>query len=286
MGVDYVDTDPSYSNSEEVLGQALADVAAPLVVSTKLGGRPIPFDPKDRKHLVHSMEESLYLLKRDTVDVLFIHEPERTGQYDWWDDKDSVEGPVIAVLDELKAAGIVRFTGIAGTTAYELARLVRSGKFDVVLTVFNYSLLWREAEFSVLPAAKEMGIGVVVGSPLQQGTLSKRYDSELRYGASWLNPLRRAPMLELYDYLDEIHMSISELGLRFVISNPDISCTLMGARSPEEVDLNVAAVEKGPLPTEMILRLDEIAGRLPFRPFEEPAVLRFDRDYRGPGACR
>jgi aryl-alcohol dehydrogenase-like predicted oxidoreductase len=153
----------------------------------------------------------------------------------------------------------------------------------VVLTAFNYSLLWREAELSVLPAAKEMGMGVVVGSPLQQGTLSRRYDAELREGAPWLNPPRRAQMLELYDYLDEIRMPIAELGLRFVISNPDISCTPMGARSAEKVELNVAAVEKGPLPAEVLSRVDEIAGRLPFRPFEEPAVLRFDRDYRGPG---
>jgi aryl-alcohol dehydrogenase-like predicted oxidoreductase len=81
LGVDYVDTAPGYSNSEEVLGRALEDVDAPLVVSTKLGGRPAPFDPRDASHLRRSVEESLRLLKRDAIDVLFIHEPERPGHY-------------------------------------------------------------------------------------------------------------------------------------------------------------------------------------------------------------
>ncbi len=283
LGINYVDTAPGYSNSEEVLGRALEHVDVPLVMATKLGGRPTPFDARDASQLRRSVEESLTLLGRDLIDVLFIHEPERPGQYDWWTDEFRVEGPVMELFESLKSEGVIRFTGIAGTTAYELARLARSGKFDVVLAAFNYDLLWREAELSVLPAAKEMGMGVVIGSPLHQGTLSRRYDAELREGVPWLNPLRRAQMLELYDYLEEIGLPIAEAALRFVVSNPDVSCTLMGARSVEEVELNVAAVEKGPLPVEVLSRLDEIAGRLPFRPFEEPAVLRFDREHRGPG---
>src|SRR5208282_817529 len=46
LGVNYFDTAPAYANSEEVLGKILADIDAPLVVSTKLGGRPQPFDPR------------------------------------------------------------------------------------------------------------------------------------------------------------------------------------------------------------------------------------------------
>jgi aryl-alcohol dehydrogenase-like predicted oxidoreductase len=91
------------------------------------------------------------------------------------------------VLEELKQQGLVRFTGLGGTTAYEMARLIRTGKFDVVLTAFNYSLLWREAEREVLPAAIEHDMGIVIGSPLQQGSLARRYDDEVRSGAPWLS---------------------------------------------------------------------------------------------------
>jgi aryl-alcohol dehydrogenase-like predicted oxidoreductase len=287
LGVNYVDTAPGYADSEEVVGLALAGVHSPLIVSTKLGYRPEPFRPQESTCLMRSMENSLRLLKRDCVDILFIHEPDRPGQFDWWSDPIAYQGPVLDVLDDLRRRGLVRFTGLGGTTAYELVPIMRTGLFDVVLTAFNFSLLWREAGIAILPTARELGMGVVIGSPLQQGALARRYDTAVESGALWLSPPRRAQYLALYAYLDEVGLQIAEAGLRFVISQPDISCVLMGARSPEEVEQNIAAVEKGPLPEEVLRRLDEIADMVPFRPFEEPFGLPFgasrETPYRGPG---
>ena len=277
LGVNYVDTAPSYADSEEVLGYALAGASRPYFLATKLGGRPQPFDAKDKGALRRSVEESLRLLGRDYLDVLLIHEPERPGQNDWWADGERYEGPVNDLLDELKAEGIIRFTGIGGTTAYELAPIIATGRYDVVLTAFNYSLLWREATIAVLPEAKRQGVGIIVGSPLQQGALARRYDDEVREGAPWLSPPRREQYRRLYALVDEVGISLPELGLRFVLSNPDVSMTLMGARSVEEVEANVAAANKGPLPADLLDRLQEIADMVPFRPFEEPFSLPFGR---------
>src|SRR5919202_4510302 len=102
LGVNFIDTAPGYADSEEVLGLALEGVTQPYYLSTKLGGRPQPFDPKDKSALRRSVEESLRLLKRDHIDVLFIHEPDRPGQYDWWDDWETFDGPVRELLEELK----------------------------------------------------------------------------------------------------------------------------------------------------------------------------------------
>jgi aryl-alcohol dehydrogenase-like predicted oxidoreductase len=283
LGVNYVDTAPGYGNSEEVLGKALEGVKVPYVLSTKLGGRPQPFKPQDKDGLMKSVEESLRLLKRDHIDILMIHEPDRPGQYNWWADPVHFDGPVMDVLADLKRQGIIRFIGLGGTTVYELPHIINTGRFDVVLTAFNYSLLWREATLEVLPAAKKQGMGVVIGSPLQQGALARRYDEEVQNGARWLSSPRRAQYKALYRFLDEVGLPLAEAGLRFVISNPDISCTLMGARSRQEVEQNIAAVEKGPLPADVLKRLDEIAAMVPFRPFEEPFGLPFGREYWGPG---
>ena len=283
LGVNYCDTAPGYHNSEEVLGRALEGVDAPLIISTKLGGRPQPFEPQDRDCLMRSVEESLRLLKRDYVALWLIHEPDRPGQYDWWPEPWEYHGPVLDLLNDLKRQGVVGHIGLGGTTAYALARIIRTGQFDVVLTAFNYSLLWREAEIEVLPAAKEQGMGIIVGSPLQQGALARRYDDQIDSGAPWLSSPRRAQYKALYAYLDQVGTPLTEMALRFVISNPDISCTLMGARSPQEVEQNVASVEKGPLPSNVLKRLDEIAAMVPFRPFEEPFGLPFNRPYKGPG---
>ena len=283
LGVNYVDTSPSYRNSEEVLGRILEDVDEPLIISTKFSGRPKPFEPQNRDCLMRSLEESLRIFNRDHIDILMIHEPDRPGQYDWWPDWENFNGPVLDLLEDLKRDGTIMAHGLGGTTAYELPHIIRTGKFDVVLTAFNYSLLWREAEREVLPAAKEQGMGIVVGSPLQQGALAVRYDDQVNHGARWLSPPRRAQYRALYAFLDELDIPLAELAIRFVISNPVVDTVLMGARAAWEVEANVAAVESGPLPDDILERLDEIAAMVPFRPFEEPFGLPFTREYKGPG---
>ena len=284
LDVNYIDTAPGYLNSEEVLGRALHGVKAPLILSTKLGGWPRPFKPQDKNCLVRSVKRSLRLLKRDYIDILMIHEPDRPRQYDWWTDWERFTGPVLEVMADLKRQGVIGYTGVGGTTAYELARIIRTGNFDVVLTAFNYSLLWREAEHEVLPAAKKLGMGIVIGSPLQQGALARRYDAEIEHGAPWLSRPRREQYRALYRFLDEIDMQLAELAIRFCLSNPDVSSVLMGARSRQEVELNVAAARRGPLPKTILKRLDAISAMVPFRPFEEPFGLPFAwPGYRGPG---
>jgi aryl-alcohol dehydrogenase-like predicted oxidoreductase len=283
LGVNYVDTAPGYRDSEEVLGYALEGVARPYVLSTKLGGRPQPFDAQDAQALRRSVETSLRLLKRDHIDILMIHEPDRPGQYDWFPDWEHFHGPVCDLLADLKREGIIHYTGLGGTTAYTLPHIIATGDYDVVLTAFNYSLLWQEATIAVLPAARKQGMGIVIGSPLQQGALARCYTEEVERGARWLSPPRRAQFKRLYALVDEVGVSLPELALRFVISNPDISTTLMGARSVAEVEQNVRSVEKGPLPQDVLDAIQEIAAMVPFRPFEEPFGLPFNRPYKGPG---
>ena len=286
LGVNFIDTAPTYSNSEETLGQTLVGVTAPYTISTKLGGRPQPFEPRNPECLRQSFENSLKLLKRDSVDMLFVHEPERPKLYDWWTNFDEATGPVLDFCQDLKRQGLVKWIGLGGTTVYEMLRLVKTGKFDVMLTAFNFNLLWREASNELIPTAHQLGMGIVVGSPLQQGALAKRWDDQINHGAPWLSPPRRRQYQALYRYLDELQMPVAELAIRFVISNPLISTTLMGARSPEEVALNAAAVAKGPLPGDILRRLDEIHALCPYYPCEEPAMLPFARDYKGPGPIR
>ena len=102
-------------------------------------------------------------------------------------------------------------------------------------------------------------------------------------GARWLSPHRQEQFRRLYALLDETGMEITEMAMRFVAGNGDISCVLTGARSPGELEANCRAVEKGPLPADIARRLDEIAAEVPFRPFEEPFSMPFASPYKGPG---
>lgn len=286
LGINYVDTAPGYQDSEEVLGEALEGVTQPYVLSTKLGGRPQPFDAQDKKALRRSVETSLKVLKRDTIDILMIHEPDRPGQYDWFTDWDHFNGPVCELLDELKAEGVIRFTGLGGTTAHTLPHIIATGRYDVVLTAFNYSMLWQEAIIGVIPEAVKQGMGIVIGSPLQQGALAQVYAEEVEHGARWLSSPRREQYKRLYTLVRELGIPIAELAIRWVITNPDISTVLSGARSVEEIEQNVRAVAAGPLPQDVMDRIQEIADLVPFRPFEEPFGLPFRWAYKGPGWAR
>jgi len=286
LGVNYIDTAPSYGNSEEALGIALEGLDFDYYIATKLGGRPVPFNAQDKAALTYSFEESLRLLKKDRVDLLLIHEPDRPGQNDWWSDKEKFYGPVTELLAELKEKGLIKYIGLGGTTAYQMPRIIETGVYDVVLTAFQYSLLWREAAIDVLPAAKKHNMGIIIGSPLQQGALARKWP-EVETGAWWLSSVRQKQFKALYDFSDELNMGLPELGLRFVLSNPDVSTILMGARSVAEVESNVAAVEKGPLPRDVLDRLDAIAAMVPFHPFEEPFSMPFGgRNYGGPWLAR
>lgn len=288
LGINYIDTAPGYLNSEEVLGKCLQGVTQPYYLSTKLGGRPQPFNPRDKQQLYFSVQESLRLLGREQIDILLIHEPDRGGQYDWYESWDTFHGPVCDVLADLKARGIIRYTGLGGTTVYQLTRIIEKADYDVLLTAFNYSLLHREAADPLIPAAKAKGMGVVAGSPLQQGWLAERFDEIIQHNPpAWLAPQRARQMLRLYKLVDRTGIPLTELALRFVISNLQVDTTLTGSRSPQEVEQNYRAVEKGPLPADILAELDDIAAMVPFRPFEEPFGALFKAPgYHGPGPAR
>lgn len=272
-GINYIDTAPAYGQSEQVLGEVLSKrPETNLVLSTKLGGRPQPFDPKDEANLMRSVEMSLEALGREHIDVLFVHEPDRKQQYDWWSDDLTYEGPVRALLERLKDRGLVSAIGIGGTTAHELARICDSGAFDVVLTAYNYSLLWREAELEIFPAARRHNMGVVVGSPLQGGVLAVRRDEKVA-SAPWISEARKQQFAALYRLLDDESLDLAEAAIRFVYFSEHIDSMLTGVKSKVEIKQNLDFVGLGPLPDRVISRLDEIHQLVPFRPTLEPFTL-------------
>jgi aryl-alcohol dehydrogenase-like predicted oxidoreductase len=164
-----------------------------------------------------------------------------------------------------------------------MAEIIKTGEYDVVLTAFNYSLLWQEALNAVIPSAKKHQMGIVLGSPLQRGALAQCYPEEIYHGARWLSPPRREQFKRLYKLVEELDISIVELGIRFVTSNPDISTVLMGPKLLAEAEQNIAYVEKGPFASDVLEKIRNIANMVPFRPYEEPYKLPFHTNYKGPG---
>ncbi len=283
LGINAIDTAPAYADSERTIGRAIAGLDAPLIVMTKLGGRPQPFDPQDVDALRGSVDESLRLLGRDQIDVLFVHEPDRPQQYLWWTGYDPLDGPALQLMDELRTAGTIRYNGLAGTTVTEMTALICSDRFDVVLTAFNHNVLFREARRELIPCAIERDMGIVLGSALGQGFLARRHDEEVRTRPIWMARSRQQQLIAYYKLLDDVGMSLVEIGLRFAISDPDISTIPIGCKTVDHLEESVEAVAKGPLPSDILTRLDEIAAMVPMRPYEEPMILPLGKSYYGPG---
>lgn len=287
LGMNLADTSADYGDSEQALGHALHKINKPCIVSTKLGPRETGsenFNPKDKAGLRRIVEESLKLFHRDVIDILMIHEPDRPGQFDWYNDGISFQGPVVELLEELKDEGLIRFTGLGGTTVYEMTRIMATGQYDVVLTAFNTSPLWREAITTILPEAKKQNMGVLLASPTQQGWLARRYDKEVEHRALFLTPMRRQQFKELYKLCDESGIEMPVFCLRWALGVPGVSTVLTGPRNVAELEQNYKAVEQGPLPDDVNKRLDEITTMVPFRPFEETVgCVLGNPDFWGPG---
>jgi aryl-alcohol dehydrogenase-like predicted oxidoreductase len=285
LGINAIDTAPAYADSESTIGQALTGLESHFLMISKLGGRPQPFNARDPKQLQQSVAESLQQLKCDHLDVLLIHEPDRAQQYPWWTSYAPLEGPVLDAINELKSQGQIRFSGLAGTTVTELTALIKSNLFDVVLTAFNYNALFREAAVELLPAATERQMGILDGSVLGQGFLARDYRAAVKQKPVWLSTARQQQFLAYYDLLDQSGLTPVEMGLRFALSNPAISSIPIGCKSIEQLETSVKAIEQGPLSTDILNRLDQIAVMLPYRPFEEPMILPFSKDYFGPNVA-
>ena len=288
LGFNLADTSADYGDSEASLGWALEQTDRPCIVSTKLGPPPgwTDFRPKDKDQLRRIVDLCLKNLRRDVIDIVMVHEPDRPGQFDWYDDDVSFHGPVVDLLQELKDDGVIRHTGIGGTGVYELARLCDTGWYDVVLTAFNSSPLWRDALTHVIPAANRHNMGVFLASPTQQGWLVKKYE-QVTNGARWLAPQRREQLKALYDLVDDIGIELPVLCLRWALGVEGVSTVLTGPRNVEQLEQNFSAVEQGPLPNDVAKRLDDIYQMLPQRPFEEPAGCHLEsNDYWGPAHVR
>ncbi|MEQ9688245.1 MAG: aldo/keto reductase, partial [Bauldia litoralis] len=175
-GINYFDTAPMYGfgESEELLGRGLSGFdKRPIVVSGKVGWldrtvvRAAGDDAyTDRQAIVRIVEHSLWLLRRDKLDVVMIHEPEWTQ---WKIDGSTGDSVVLSTLEDLKKAGIVGAIGVGGQDLAVNTALVETGRIDVVLTFMHYDLAVQDARDALLPAAERHDVGVILGGPYRQG---------------------------------------------------------------------------------------------------------------------
>jgi 1-deoxyxylulose-5-phosphate synthase len=174
LGINFFDTANVYSNgeSEQILGRALKHFGVKredVVIATKVFG-PMGKGPNDsglsRKHIMHSIDESLRRLGTDYVDLYQIHR---------FDLETPIEETLTALHDVVKA-GKVRYLGASSMPAYQFAKMLfRADQQHATRFVSmqnNYSLLYREEEREMVPLCREEGVGLIPYSPIGGGLLA------------------------------------------------------------------------------------------------------------------
>ena len=272
-GGNFIDTAAVYGNgdAERVLGGFLG-VMVPrdqIIIATKAG---ISFKSGERvvdnsrTSLIADLDRSLSHLRTDYVDLWQIHT---------WDENTPLE-EVLSALDYAVSTGKARHVGISNFAGWQLARAVTLqnpifGKAPIISTQNEYSLLNRKIEREVLPASRELGVGVLAWSPLGRGVLTGKYRSGLpsdSRGASphfssfiepYLDERSRKIVEAVMVASDGLGLSPLEVSLAWVRDCPGVTSAIIGARTGAQLRGALSA-ESVTLPVPVREALDEISS--------------------------
>jgi aryl-alcohol dehydrogenase-like predicted oxidoreductase len=285
-GINLIDTADVYSAgvSEEIVGQALVGRRDRVLLATK-ARMPMGEGPNDaglsRHHLIEGCEASLRRLRTDHIDLYQVHE---------WDGQTPLE-ETLDTLDGLVRAGKVRYVGCSNYAAWQLVKALgisdRLGLQRFVSQQIYYSLQAREAEYELVPAALDQGLGILVWSPLAGGLLSGKYrrDSQPEEGRHLTNwdepPIRhREQLYDIVDALVEIGdgrgVSAAQVALAYTLGKPGVTSLVIGARKEEQLVDNLAAADLE-LAADERARLDEVSALPLLYPYWHQAKTASDR---------
>ena len=250
-GVSLVDTANDYSNSEEWIGRFLSGRYDEFHLATKCGctERRRTGDVNSsihewtRDNLFRGIEQSLERLKRDSVDIIQLHNPTV---------EECEKGGLVEALTDMRSQGLVKWIGMS-TTLPHLPVYLDWGVFDTFQ--IPYSAVQREHEEWIAKSAAA-GIGILV----RGGVGSGEPGVGLGESATW-ETFDRARLDELVDEGE----SRSAFMMRFTLTHPHAHTIITGTTNPAHLRENVAAVQKGPLPADVYAeakrRLDEAGER-------------------------
>jgi voltage-dependent potassium channel beta subunit len=252
-GVNFFDIADVYARgaAETLMGKALADLPRhELVISSKLFW-PMSDDVNDRglsrKHIMESVEGSLRRIGTDYLDVYFCH------RYD----PDTPLEETVRAMDDLVRQGKVLYWGTSewsGAQLREAHALARQHHaYGPQVEQPQYSLLARKrVEQDVQPAAADLGMGLVVWSPLASGVLTGKYDDGIPDGSrlariEWLREqiLTRSNLVRVHSMsavAKDLGVSRTQLALAWAAGQPGVSSVILGATSIEQLHENLGAL--------------------------------------------
>ena len=269
-GITSFDTADIYANgaAESVLGEALkGERRASVEIFTKVywpTGGGINERGLSRKHILESCDASLTRLQTDHIDLYQAH------RFDY-------ETPLeetLKAFDDLIRMGKVMYIGVSEWKATEIAYAFtiaeEMGLDKIISNQPQYSALWRVIEQDVVPVCADGGVSQIVWSPIAQGVLTGKYlpgaalpagtrATDETGGANmikhWLRDEVLTKVQELKPLAADAGLSMAQLAVGWVLSNPNVASAIVGASRPEQVRDNAAATA---LPDDLKQAVDDV----------------------------
>jgi aryl-alcohol dehydrogenase-like predicted oxidoreductase len=252
-GVNFIDTADIYSDglAEEITGRAMAASGrkrSDIVLATKAGGNAgsgVNDRAASRGHIMDAVKGSLKRLGTDYIDLYQIHMLDRVTPIE----------ETVRALDDLVRAGHVRYVGVSNWQAWTMMKAVgladAKGFARIATLQAYYTIASRDLEREIVPMITAEKIGLMVWSPLAGGLLSGKYDRDGKgpggarrttFDFPIVDKDRAFACIEAMRPIAKAHgVSVARIALAFVMSRPFVMSTIIGAKSVEQLDDNLAA---------------------------------------------
>jgi aryl-alcohol dehydrogenase-like predicted oxidoreductase len=266
-GINLLDTANMYSVGvcEEIIGEAIHGEMPDLLIATKARAKMGP-GPNDeglsRWHIIREVERSLKRLRRDRLDIFYLHE---------WDGSAPLDES-LAACETMIQQGKIRYIGCSNHSAWHvmkgLAFSDKHGHSRYVTQQIHYTPEAREAEYELIPLSVDQGVGILIWSPLAGGLLSGKYTRGEKTGRmlkGWFEPPIRDEN-RLWNIVDTLiaigknhGVSAAQVAIAWGLTRPAVSSSVIGARSIDQLKDNLAAANLK-LSAEDVKQINDISA--------------------------
>ncbi|NCP85920.1 aldo/keto reductase [bacterium] len=275
-GVNFFDNADIYANgqSEEVMGRAILDLPREALVLSSKVFWPTNSGPNgrglSRKHISESVNASLRRLGTDYLDLYFCHRF----------DPDTPVDEVVYTMDSLARQGKILYWGTSEWRAWQVTDAIHVANLHHMLPPTaeqpQYNMFHRRrVEMELAPVCHEHGLGLMTWGPLYYGILSGKYNDGIEMGTrasmdsmAWIRdritPERVVIVRQLTQVAQDLHISMAQLALAWLLRRKEVSTVITGATRPAQLQENLdsaEAVEK--LNDDVLERIEQLLGNYP-----------------------
>lgn len=251
-GVNLIDTAAGYKGSEEAIGAAVGHRRNEFVLVSKCGQAFPDIDGEawSAQAITQTVDRALKRLKTDRLDVMLLHS---------CDLEVLQRGEAVGALAKAREAGKIRFAGYSGDNE---AAAYAAGLPDVAVIETSVNICDQANIDAVLPPARQHDVGVLAKRPIANAAWRDAAEQQgiyVDYAKTYAGRLKQMAITPAD--LGFAADGWSEMALRFTLAQPGVTTAIVGTTSPANVAVNLAAVEKGPLPADAVGKLREAFRR-------------------------